>query len=74
MHHRDIYNHINSVDYSKHTPSNIRIVPPDDLIKDWETDYISLSEHFLYAYSERKDFNTLINRLFELQSRFHSIK
>lgn len=74
VNHRDTFNHIAGIDYNKHAPSSISIIPPPSLIKEWEQDYTSLALHFLYADSERKSFEELLSRIRELQERIHGMR
>ncbi len=71
--HRSIYNHMAHVDYAKHSPSSIRIVPPNSLLPAWEDDYASLVEHFLYSNSNRLSFQGMMDRITELQTKINSL-
>lgn len=70
--HRSRFTTISGIDYSKHTPENIRFVPPDTIIKKWEADYQEMKGSMIYGQS--LDFNELINRLTELQNRINKIQ
>ncbi|HMK19595.1 MAG TPA: nucleotidyl transferase AbiEii/AbiGii toxin family protein [Chitinophagaceae bacterium] len=69
--HREKFNPIRGIDYSKHVPSGIRIVPPDPVIKDWERDYQTMIENMIYGSSLK--FDPLINRIQELQERINGL-
>ncbi|GAP72939.1 nucleotidyl transferase AbiEii/AbiGii toxin family protein [Candidatus Symbiothrix dinenymphae] len=67
--HRDKFSHLGGVDYEKHNPANIKIVPPADLLPFWEKDYHEMVESMIYG--EKLSFNTLIQRIEELQKRIN---
>lgn len=71
--HRMTFNHMKGVDYSLHTPSRINIMPPEAILTEWEKDYNSLVEHFLYSSAEHLSFDGLMNRIRELQSCIHEM-
>ncbi len=71
--HRSIYNHIPNVDYSLHSPATINIIPPAEVLSDWKNDYNSLVEHFLYYNKNQLSFESVIERIRELQTRLNAL-
>lgn len=47
--HRREFNAIRGIDYSKHTPENIRVVPPDNILPLWREDYEQMIRQFIYG-------------------------
>ena len=70
--HREKFNHLRSIDYSKHTVDKIIIIPPDSVIKDYEKDYAEMTKFMIYG--EALTFSELIRRIMELQERIHTMK
>lgn len=69
--HRSKFTAISGIDYSKHNPENIKIIPPDSIIKMWKADYEKMKGSMIYG--NPLDFDQLINRLTELQKRINAI-
>ena len=69
--HRSIFNAVRGIDYSRHTPDNLRIVPPQKLQPLWAADYQAMQEQFIYGPSPSWD--ELIASLSALQERLHGI-
>lgn len=69
--HRKIINPIKGIDYSKHSPSNIIIVPPGEVLSAWKDDYEIMRENMIYG--ESLSFDILMQRIQALQDRFHNI-
>jgi hypothetical protein len=69
--HRKNFNQIRGVDYSTHVPAAINFIPPDGVLKNWESDYNAMRESMIYG--QAPDFRVLINRLQELLNRFRLI-
>lgn len=69
--HRQKFYHVGYVDYSKDLPCNIQIVPSDALLPSYETDYNEMRKSFIYG--ESLDFAVLMDRMNELQERFHRV-
>lgn len=70
--HRKTFNTIRGIDYSKHTPDNLRIIPPEHLLPLWEEDYKFMQDQFIYGDSP--SFKELITTLTSIQERLHEIK
>ena len=60
-HHRKKFTHINGVDYSQDIRSNIALIPPMQVIDDWQQDYEAMQNTMIYGNS--LTFNKLINRI-----------
>lgn len=70
--HREKFNPLRGLDYSNHIPSKINIIPPIDIIKEWEEDYQTMTQNMIYG--EPLKFESLIKRIRELQQRINEIK
>jgi len=70
VNHRKKFNAIRGLDYSNHTRGKIKIIPPDEVMKEWEADYNTMKENMIYG--ETLEFNSLIKRVEELQNRINS--
>lgn len=69
--HRETFNAIRGIDYSKHSHDKIDFVPPDSILKMWESDYRAMQESMIYG--ESKNFKELIRSIIELRDRFRKI-
>jgi hypothetical protein len=70
VNHRKKFNAIRGLDYLNHTRGKIKIIPPAEVMKEWEADYNTMKENMIYG--ETLDFNSLIKRVEELQNRINS--
>ena len=70
--HREKFNALRGLDYSNHIPSKIKIIPPREIIKEWEKDYQTMAKNMIYG--EPLSFDALIKRIEELQKRVNVIK
>lgn len=70
--HRLIFNKIAGVDYNLHNPSTISFIPPESKRKEWEKDYDSMQNNFIYE-SQSPSFEELIERMEELTKRIRKI-
>jgi predicted nucleotidyltransferase component of viral defense system len=70
--HRMIFNRWKDIDYQKHHPSSIHIIPPDNISTVWEDDYKNLQRLFIYGKS--LSYEQLLQRMEELEQRLHCIK
>lgn len=68
--HRSIFNAIRGIDYSKHTPDRISILPPANLLPLWEEDYKAMQDQFIYG--ESPAFPELLDSIRSIQERFHA--
>lgn len=70
--HRSIFNNIEGIDYDLHNPSTLSFIPPKSIIKEWEKDYQSMQNHFIYE--ERSlSFDELLKRMTELTERIRRL-
>lgn len=69
--HRQAYYALKYVDYSLHHPSTINILPPERVLDDWKQDYSNMQRYFIYGPS--LDFELLMKRIIELQSRLRGL-
>jgi hypothetical protein len=69
--HREKFNPLRGLDYANHTPSKIKIIPPDTVIKEYENDYTEMTKFMIYG--ESVNFKTLMNRITELQNRINNL-
>lgn len=69
-HHREIFTSVKDIDYSYDIRKNIVLIPPKKVIKNWESDYHAMQEQMVYGKS--LSFPELIERMRELEERFHS--
>lgn len=70
--HRSIFNKLEGIDYMLHHPSTLSFIPPESIIKEWEKDYQSMQNHFIYE--ERSlSFDELIKRLEVLATRIRNL-
>ena len=70
--HRRKFYHVGYVDYDKELPVNIQIVPNEELMPAYETDYNEMKESFIYGQS--LEFEELMQKMTELQERMRNIK
>ena len=69
--HRRKFYHVGYIDYNKELPASIAIVPPEELLDSFKTDYKNMQESFIYGDS--LPFNDLITSLSKLQEKFRKI-
>ena len=70
--HRSVFNAIRGIDYGRHTPEKLRIVPPEHLQPLWEEDYARIQQGFIFG--ESPSFRELLRTLTSLQDRLHGIR
>jgi len=70
--HRDKFSHLGGIDYTKHEPQFINIVPPENLLSLWERDYAEMSESMIYG--EKLNFNELINKIRQVNEKINRIE
>jgi hypothetical protein len=66
--HRQNFNAIRGLDYSLHAPTHIMFIPPDEVIGQWEADYVEMRRVMIYGVSH--EFSVLMQRMHELLYRF----
>ena len=67
--HREKFNPLRGLDYANHIPSKIKIIPPEEVVKDYERDYEAMTSFMIYG--EPLKFDHLIKRLLQLQIRIN---
>jgi len=69
--HRERFSRLGGVDYTKHAPEHIRIVPPKNLLLLWEDDYERMKNSMIYG--EKISFNELIIRIEKVQKTINFV-
>lgn len=69
--HRQIFNPVKRIDYANHQPDKVNLIPPEQVIKYWETDYSTMQESMIHGDS--KSFQELITSIEKLIERFRKI-
>ncbi len=69
--HRRKFYHVGYVDYDKELPANIQIVPSDELMPAYETDYNEMKESFIYG--QPLAFGELMEKIINLQEQFRAL-
>ena len=70
--HRRVFNAMRGIDYSRHTPENLSILPSAEVLPLWKEDYEMMQNKFIYGDSP--SFNELMKHLTALQERLHAIE
>jgi predicted nucleotidyltransferase component of viral defense system len=73
INHRQKFNNIQGIDYQKHYPAFIQIVPPENLMDALKEDYKNLQQSFIYE-DPKKSFDEILERLQELTERIRKIE
>ena len=71
-HHRELFTSMNGVDYTPDIRKRIRLLPPDDVINDWRSDYKDMQSSMIYG--EKSTFTELMEKMRELENLFHNTK
>lgn len=66
--HRSIFNKIDGVDYSLHVRDTLSCLPPKQLLSDWERDYVSMRQNFIFDENSLP-FSQLLERIMVLLTR-----
>lgn len=66
--HRRTFYALKYIDYDANSPSRIRIVPPTEILSEWQDDYAKMRKTFIYGDS--LSFDDLIDRMEQLQEMF----
>jgi hypothetical protein len=69
--HRAEFSRLEGVDYTRHFPPYIEIVPPENLLSIWEKDYDEMAESMIYG--EKLPFNELIQKIADIQREINKI-
>ncbi|MCL2042313.1 MAG: nucleotidyl transferase AbiEii/AbiGii toxin family protein [Bacteroidales bacterium] len=70
--HRERFSRLGGVDYTKHAPEYIQIVPPKKWLLLWEDDYERMKNSMIYG--EKISFNELITRIDKVQNAINLCK
>jgi len=69
--HRRTLTPIRGIDYANHTPEKINIIPPNEMIVQWEKDYVEMQQSMIYNLS--LPFDKLIQRIKKLKKRINNL-
>ena len=70
MHHRAVFTSMKGVDYSTDFRKHLVLCPPTHMLPDWEADYQQMCQTMIYG--EKLPFAKLLERIKELEDRFHN--
>src|SRR5690606_10732793 len=65
--HRRTISPLKGMDYTKHIPSSVKIIPPDSVIKNYATDYNVMKESMFTG--ESLPWDAIVTRLTKLEKR-----
>ena len=71
QHHRSVFTSMKDVDYSTDFRKTIVLCPPDKFWADWKEDYQQMCETMIYG--NKLSYEKLMERIKELEDRFHKI-
>jgi len=69
--HRKYLTPIRGINYINHSPDKINPIPPDEIMSEWEKDYIAMQQSMLYNPS--LSFDKLMARIKELKIRINNL-
>lgn len=69
VNHRSSITPIRGIDYTNHTPSKIKIIPPSNIVKEWQKDYEIMQQNMIYGNS--LSFEKLMQRIELLQKQIN---
>jgi hypothetical protein len=70
--HRQQFNAIAGMDYSNHAPSHIQILPVEDVLVEWQTDYNIMIEEMIYE-DQPPSFQEILAILMQFQKRINCL-
>lgn len=70
--HRFKFSKIGGVNYNYHNPTTLNPIPPVNVIKDWEMDYIKMVEDMIYEQNP-PSFSKLIDCLNEIREKLKNV-
>lgn len=70
--HRQQFNPIPGIDYTKHQPRSINPIPADSVLAAWKSDYNTMREEMIYE-ENAPSFEQLVSELRELQQRVNAL-
>lgn len=71
VHHRKTVTPLRGMDYSNHKRETLNLIPPNEKLKDWESDYKTMQDNMIVGTSLK--WVTLIERMREIEKRFSVI-
>jgi hypothetical protein len=71
--HRRQFNVIPGVDYSRHAPSQIRVIPVAGVLAEWQADYNTMIEEMIYE-EKPPSFQEILETLEQLQKRINLLQ
>jgi hypothetical protein len=66
--HRSVFTPINGIDYTSNIRGNLNIIPPQNIISEWQQDYEMMQQTMIHG--ESLPFDKLVKRLEELEKKF----
>lgn len=69
--HRKQFTSLKGIDYSRHLPGNINLIPPSEVFDLWKADYKTMQESMIHE--ESVSFDELMKRMEELMKRVNAI-
>lgn len=69
--HRRKFNTIKGVNYDHHWPKYIKIIPPENVLNDYQIDYENMKENMITG--EKPSWNELVNNLLHLQDQIRAL-
>jgi hypothetical protein len=70
--HRDRFSHLGGIDYTRHEPQFINIIPPESIFSLWEKDYAEMSESMIFG--KKLSFNELIDKIKQVNDKINQIE
>lgn len=70
-HHREVFTPLRDVDYTPDIRDRICLIPPENCIADWKSDYQSMCESMIYE-NDSLSFESLMERMKELEAAFRN--
>jgi len=70
--HRRVFIGLKGFDYDTLSPEKIRIIPPENVISQWQKDYETMQETMIYG--ESLHFNKLIDKIKQLNKKINKVE
>lgn len=70
-HHRELFTSMRGVDYTPDIRKRICLLPPNDVIDYWRSDYKDMQSSMIYG--EKPMFEELLRKIEELENKFHTL-
>ena len=71
IHHRRTITPLRGIDYSNHEKGKLSILPPAEVLKNWEADYKTMQENMIVG--ESLPWEKLLERIKTIQDRFNKV-